>query len=289
MLNGLCMILNNFNLIGLHCSIQGGYSRAVEEAKQLGATTFQIFTQNQRQWKQRQISKEEANAFVSACRDAGYDMVISHASYLINLASPDIKIRKLSIEAMKAELERCCMLGIRWVVVHPGSHRGVGLKAGWNNVKASLKELLTFTTKRGINVGILLENTAGQGSALGANIDELIEILRDFPEDFLGICLDTCHLWAAGYDLTGSGIKKVIDYLKQQHVLHRLHVWHLNNSKNTLGSKKDRHEHLPAGHIPLEVFEFIVKEFPQLPKIIETPKENDWDRRNLNYLFSFAR
>ncbi len=275
------------NLIGLHTSIQKGYVHAVEEARAVGATTFQIFTRNQRQWREKEVSVEEGEAFRRAVSQARLYKPYAHAIYLLNLASPDDGLYVRSVQALEAEVRRCAVLGLEGVVVHPGSHRGKGASWGWSRVLAGVRRVLAVTS--GLNVAIVLENTAGQGQTLGAHVEELLEVLQELPSDRTGLCLDTCHLWSAGYDFASEkGWRWLLARIEATIGLERLHVWHLNDSATGLGSRRDRHAHLGFGSIPEEGFRRIVQEFPHVPKIIETPRSPEWDRRNIAWLWRLA-
>ncbi len=275
------------NLIGLHTSIQKGYVQAVEEARAVGATTFQIFTRNQRQWREKEVSVEEGEAFRRAVKSARLYKPYAHAIYLLNLASPDDGLYERSVKALEAEVRRCGVLGLEGVIVHPGSHRGRGASWGWMRVVAGVRRVLSATSR--LDVAIVLENTAGQGQTLGARIEALLEVLQELPADRTGLCLDTCHLWSAGYDFaSGRGWRWLLARIEATIGLDRLHVWHLNDSATAFGSRRDRHAHLGEGSIPEEGFRRIVQEFPHVPKIIETPRSPEWDRRNIAWLWRLA-
>lgn len=273
------------HLLGFHASIQGGYLTAVREAGELHASVIQIFTQNQRQWKARKVSQEEGNEFQNACRESAIQQVVSHAIYLLNLGSVEPSIFNRSVQALKAEIERCAMLGIPWVVVHPGAHRGAGEATGWNQVRKALREILEWKEQYAWKVGILLENTAGQGTSLGASLENLLKVVQEFSPKDVGICLDTCHLWAAGYEFASErGWRDLMILLERHNMLERIRVWHMNNSKHPAGSRKDRHAHISEGTIPLVGFWRVLHAFPDVPAILETPRTGDWDRWNLAIL-----
>ncbi len=277
------------NKIGVHCSVSGGLNKAFDEADSLGINTFQIFTRNQRQWFPPPLSDSDIQEFHDRWKGSSHIYpVFSHASYLINLASDDEKIRKRSIGALIDEIKRASVLGLSYVVVHPGAHKGIGIEKGIKNVLSAIEQVLRET--EGSNVILLIENTAGQGSSLASSLEELRQIVEPFDAEKVGIALDTCHLFASGYDIsTEQGVFSLIEKLKELELFDRLHVWHLNDSKHPLGSRKDRHEHIGKGHIGLEGFKTILNMFPDLPKVIETPKVGNWDEENLKVLRGLVR
>ncbi len=272
------------NRIGVHCSVSGGLHKAFDEADSLGINTFQIFTRNQRQWFPPPLSDDDIQEFHNRWKGSKHIFpIFSHASYLINLASDDEKIRRRSINALIDEIKRASVLGLSYVVVHPGAHKGAGVETGIENVIIAIEQVLRETDSSGVI--LLIENTAGQGTALASSLEELKKIIEPFDADRVGIALDTCHLFASGYDIrTEQGVLDLVEKLKESELFSRLHVWHLNDSKHPLGSRKDRHEHIGKGHIGLEGFKVILNLFPDLPKVIETPKVGNWDEKNLKTL-----
>ncbi len=262
-------------LIGAHCSIAGGLSRAIERASALGCTALQIFTRNQRQWVAKAISDMEAESFKTAVAESEIAFIVSHASYLINLGAAKETLRWKSSEALIAEVERCEALALPAVVVHGGAHNGAGSELGIKRVAETLEEV--FRRTKDCSVSILVENTAGQGSALGASLDELARLLELLPEEKrLGFCIDTCHAFAAGYDICSQAKwRKFVSQIKATIGLSRVGLFHLNDCKGTCGEKKDRHDHLGEGQMGEAAFRFLLKDerFSSVPKIIETPKE----------------
>ena len=284
-------------LFGSHLSIAGGYYKAVDEAGRLGFDSVQIFTKNNNQWNGKPLVEDDIRRFRESLERHAISRPISHNSYLINLASPDDALWQRSIDAMVVELERAERFGIAHVVAHPGAHVGSGEEAGLSRIATGLGEVLKRTRK--LAASVALEATAGQGSCLGWRFEHLGEIMRQcgWP-DRITCCLDSCHLFAAGYELAPkrryTATMKAFD---QAVGVDRLVAWHLNDSKKALGSRVDRHEHLGRGHLGLEPFTLIVgdRRFRDLPMNLETPKATDpesgreWDSINLEILKGFAK
>ncbi len=277
--------------IGAHMSIAGGMPQAVVRAQAVGATALQVFVKASNQWAARPFATGEVEAFRDASRRAGLDRhTLAHASYLINLASPDETLWEKSVAAFRLELDRCTLLGIPWLVVHPGSHVGSGVPAGVARVAAALDLGLPIGEEH--RAGVLLEITAGQGNTIGARFEDLGAILRLAKRsDRLGICFDTCHALAAGYEFRdASTYRETMNALDRAVGLDRLHAFHLNDSKGDLGCRRDRHEHIGKGTLGLEAFRLILADprFRELPMIIETEKGDDLaeDRVNLALLRS---
>lgn len=259
-------------LIGAHTSIAGGLQNALYEGKRLGCTAVQIFTASPRQWKPATLSAEQVEQLNRARRETGIECVVSHAAYLINLASPDADTRRKSYEAYLAELRRCAALGIRYAVVHMGSHPD--FETGMRLLIESLSCLLQEMPEE---VCIAMETMAGQGSALCYRFEHFAQILDALPDERLVICADSCHLFAAGYDLrTPDTYEAVWAAFDRLIGLARLQVWHLNDSKKPLGSRIDRHEHIGEGELGEAAFRLILSDprFASLPMLIETPDES---------------
>ncbi len=275
-------------LLGAHMSIAGGLHLAIERGQSVGCTALQIFTKNNNQWQGKALSEEEAEQFRQAWAASGIGPIIAHNAYLINLASPDEETHRKSMTAMLDELHRAERLGLSGLVIHPGSHLGKGESWGLKRIASSLDALHAKTP--GFRVKILLEITAGQGNHLGYRFEHLAEILNRVEQpERLGICFDTCHAFAAGYDIgTMAGYRKTMSEFDATLGLDRMMAFHLNDSKNAPGSRVDRHEHIGQGTLGLDAFRFILNDrrFASVPKVIETPKQPDLeeDRMNLNVL-----
>jgi deoxyribonuclease IV len=279
---------------GAHMSIAGGCHRAVLAAQAVGFQTVQLFTKNNNQWRAPELADEQVVAFRDALETTGVEDPVAHTSYLINLASPDEALWTRSIEAMIVELQRCHQLGIGDLVVHPGAHMGSGEEAGLRRVAQAIEEIHSQT--KGMGVTIDLETTAGQGSSLGHRFEHLQAILELVHGSVpLGVCVDTCHIFAAGYSLDGpERYDKTMTELDKIVGLRRLRVWHVNDSCREAGSRVDRHAGIGAGKMGLEPFRQLVNDlrFRHLPLILETPKGTedgeDLDVRNLRILKQLA-
>jgi deoxyribonuclease-4 len=274
--------------LGAHMSIAGGLPLALERGHALACGAVQIFLKNQRQWAAPPLRDDEVRAFRAARRALGPRWVFAHASYLINLASPDPGAWALAVDAFTDELERAEALGLGWVVVHPGSHLGAGAPAGVTRVGDAVLETLRRT--RGYRVRIALENTAGGGGTLGRSFAELRAMLqRAGWARRVGVCVDTCHLFAAGYDLRAAvGYGGAVGECARAVGLARVLAFHLNDARTPLGSGLDRHEHIGRGALGLAPFRRLLadRRFAEVPKVLETPKapEPIADRRNLAVL-----
>jgi len=255
-------------------SIAGGYDRAVRAASAVGFETVQLFTKNNNQWNAPPITDAQASAFRAALDETGVVDPVSHASYLINLASPDDALWEKSIAAMAVEVERCARLGIADVVVHPGAHVGSGEDEGLRRVALGLDRVLERTA--GLPVTIDLETTAGQGTCLGHRFDHLRTILELASDDSrLAVCVDTCHIFAAGYPLHLRELyDETLAELDRSVGLGRVRVWHLNDSRRELASRVDRHAGIGVGMLGLDPFRFLLNDprFRGSPMILETPK-----------------
>jgi deoxyribonuclease-4 len=274
--------------LGAHMSIAGGMPEAVQRARAVEATALQVFVKSTNQWAARAFAPGEVEAYRASSREAGLDRhTLAHASYLINLASPDDALWEKSVVAFRVELDRCDALGIPWLVVHPGAHVGSGVASGITRVAAALDRAVP---ESGHGAGVLLENTAGQGTTLGARFDELGEILAAVKRpDRVGICFDTCHALAAGYEFrTPASYAETMTALDRTVGLGKLHGFHLNDSKGDLGCRRDRHEHIGKGKVGLEAFRLILSDarFRDVPMVLETEKGDDLaeDRVNLGVL-----
>ena len=279
-------------MFGSHLSIAGGLHNALLKAEQLQCEAVQIFTKNQQQWRCSPLSPDAIAHWKVHCERLKFRKTVSHDSYLINLASPDEVLRRKSIAAFAEELSRCRLLGIPYLVTHPGAHMGEGEEAGLRRVAAALDEVHAGVPADGVVT--CLEITAGQGSALGYKLEHLAEIIEQVKDPHrLAVCLDTAHLFAAGYDFRGRGYEAFRKQLGKTVGLKRVKVLHLNDSKKDLGSRVDRHEHIGRGKIGLEGFKPFVQDdaFSRVPKILETekgkaPDGREWDAVNLEVLRS---
>ena len=282
-------------MYGSHLSIAGGMQKALLKAESLSMDTVQVFTKNQQQWKVPPLEAAAVEVWDRERARLGFDQTVSHASYLINLASPDDALWEKSIWLFVEELERCAALGIPYLVIHPGAHVGAGEAAGLARVSAALDEAYGRTAEAVGLVTTCLESTAGQGSTLGYKLEHLAEMIEKVKAPGrVGVCLDTAHLFAAGYDFRGRKYAGFKRELEKTVGVERVKVWHLNDSKKPLGSRVDRHEHIGRGEIGVEGFRPIARDkaWENVPKILETPKGEDdagrpWDAVNLELLKSF--
>ena len=287
--------------VGAHQSIAGGFPKAVERAVETGCECLQIFTRNINQWQTSPIDPAAAAAFRAAVREAGLACVVAHDSYLINPAAADKPLRDKSIAGLVTELERAEQLGIRWVVAHPGAAGEQPLDRALARAADGIAAALDRTSS--LAAGILVETTAGQGSCLGATFEEIAAILdridtRPARRKRVGVCLDTCHVFAAGYPLfPPAALDDTLAQFDRRIGLRRLKLIHANDSKRELGSRVDRHEEIGKGKIGKPAFAALMTH-PQLagiPIVLETPKEGPDgkptpanDRRNLALLRRLA-
>ncbi len=280
-------------ILGAHMSIAGGMGRAVERGADVGCDAIQVFTKSSNQWRARPLSDEEILEFKRLRDETGISPVVAHASYLINLASPDKDLYERSTSAFGEEVDRCETLGIPSLVAHPGSHMGAGEKAGIARVARALNRILRARRRR--HVQVLLETTAGQGDSVGHRFEHLREIMGGLESpDRVGVCLDTCHVFAAGYDLrTRRSYHAVMEEFDKIVGLERIRAFHLNDCKKELGCRVDRHEHIGKGFLGLDAFRWLMNDprFDGIPMLLETPKGKDYaeDRVNLAVLRSLAR
>ena len=270
---------------GAHMSIAGGVDRAVDRALEVGCRALQIFNKSSSQWRARPLSADEVRRFRDKVRRSDLAPVVAHNSYLINMASPDRALWDRSIAAMVEELERCETLGVSSLVAHPGSHKGAGMKAGVERIAQALDEVHHRT--RGLGSRVLLETTAGQGSTVGGRFSEVGDILRRVrrPER-VGVCFDTCHVFAAGYELrTRAGWEAAWEEFDREIGLSQLAAFHVNDSVGERGGRLDRHESLGDGAMGLRPFLYLVNDarLAGRPLLLETPKGENGaeDRRNL--------
>jgi deoxyribonuclease IV len=268
-------------ILGAHQSIAGGYYKAAEAAARCGCECVQLFTKNNNQWRAKAISDEEVARFRAALAENNVGHPLSHNSYLINMAAAEGALWTQSVAAFVVELQRAEQLGIPYVVAHPGAYTNTSEEAGLAQIVRALNKVHAQTP--GLKAKCLLENTAGQGSSLGCRFEHLATIIDGVKDpDRLGVCIDTCHTFAAGYPLSP---KK--EYLATMRELDRLvgldrvRAFHLNDSKKPFGSRVDRHEHIGKGHLGLEPFRLLLNDrrFRKIPMYLETPKEADGEFR----------
>jgi deoxyribonuclease-4 len=276
--------------IGAHMSIAGGVDRAFSRGEVVGCTAMQVFTKNANQWNGKALTAEDAHAFGSAWEQSCIGPVIAHDSYLINLAAPKEGVWKKSLAAFRDEMERCALLGIPSLVMHPGAHLGSGEEAGLGRIAEAFGRIFAEAPE---GVTVLLENTASQGTYLGGRFEHFAEIMDKVPKGRFGICFDTCHAFAAGYDLsTPEGYEATMSEFDRLLGVDRIVAFHVNDCKKGLGSRVDRHEHIGRGAIGREGFRLLMQDprFLQTPKILETPKgeNNEFDIMNLALLREMA-
>ena len=279
--------------LGAHMSVAGGLHRAIERGRELGCGAVQIFLKNQRQWRAAPLTDDAVRTWTRARRGSGIRALFAHASYLINLAAPSPVAWAQAVDAFTDELERAEALGLGFVVIHPGSHLGTGAAAGTARIVAALDECARRTA--GFRVAVALENTAGGGDTLGRRFEELAAMLRAVARpERVGVCIDTCHLHAAGYEITTTaGYAATMSALDEVVGIDRVLAFHLNDARAPLGSCLDRHENIGAGCLGLRPFRMLLNDrrFARVPKVLETPKEPEpiADRRNLATLRRLRR
>lgn len=276
-------------LLGAHESVSGGLHLAFDRISRVGGESLQIFTRNQRQWHPKPLVEEEIVQY-HACWERHDRMIVaSHASYLVNLASGKPELKTKSINAFAGELRRCHLLSIPYVVLHPGSHTGDGVEVGLERFVSALDEAIDQAASDSM---VLVETTAGQGTGLGSSFTELGYIRNNSRfQDRIGVCLDTCHIFAAGYDIrTSDSYRETMQKFDREIGIEHLHFFHLNDSKKDFGSRVDRHEHIGQGCIGLDGFGYLLNDhrFKDHPMTLETPKGEDLkeDRENLEILRS---
>jgi deoxyribonuclease-4 len=270
-------------------SIAGGLDRAPLRGRQAGCDAIQVFTKSNRQWGAKPLTDREVEAFKANLAATGIGPVVAHDCYLLNLAAPRAALWRKSVAAFRVEMERAEQLGIPYLVTHPGAHLGTGEADAIARVAEALN--LLHAALPSARVQVLLETTAGQGTSLGYRFEQLAAILAGVERaDRLGICLDTCHVFAAGYDIRSvEGYRRTVRDLDACVGLRRLRAVHLNDSVQGLGSRVDRHAHIGEGRLGLEAFRLILNDrrFRRIPMLLETPKDDDFvraDRRNLGRL-----
>lgn len=276
-------------------SISGGYYRSVEIASEMGCDAVQLFTKNNNQWRAKELTDEDVEKFQKALKDLNIGWPIAHNSYLINLAAPDEELWRKSIDAQRIELERAERLGIPFVVAHPGAFTTSSEEVGLKRIITALNEVHAAAPK--LKVKTLLEATAGQGSCLGCKFEHLAEIIAGVKHpERLGVCIDTCHIFAAGYPLgTPKEYKATMKALDATVGVTQVQAFHLNDSAKPFGSRVDRHAHIGQGHLGLEPFRHLLNDarFRKVPMYLETPKEEvdgeHMDKVNLRTLRSLIK
>jgi deoxyribonuclease-4 len=270
------------DLIGAHISTKGGLHTVFERAAAIDASALALFAKNSNQWKGKTMSDDDVQTFASL---RNVQPIITHASYLINLATTNPEFHAKSIAAMIDELDRAERLGIHAVVLHPGAHMNAGVDAGLDQIARSFDQI--HAAIPGHRVVTFLETAAGQGSCVGCTFEELGRIIDAVDDQRrVGICIDTCHVFAAGYEIrTRDGYEKTIDEVERFVGVENVGAFHLNDSKKGLGSRVDRHQHIGEGEIGLEAFGMLLNDarFAKIPKLLETPKtvETESDRQNI--------
>jgi deoxyribonuclease IV len=277
--------------LGAHVSAQGGVSNAPARAREIESVVLQLFTKQPSRWAEPTISEEEAEAFREARQEHEIEVAGAHDSYLINLSSPDGRLRGMSRKSFQAELERCALLELDFLVTHPGNATDNDVEAGLERNADGIRRCLDAVDG---STRVLLELTAGSGTTVGASFEHLRVILDHIPDelqDRLGICFDTCHAYSAGYDLVNDydGVWEAFDRVLG---LERLGLIHMNDSKHPFGSRKDRHEEIGMGTLGDAPFRRIMNDerLRHVPKVLETPKGDDavaGDLRNLGRLRAF--
>jgi deoxyribonuclease-4 len=259
--------------IGFHISIYGSIDRAVDRAAELGCNTFQIFTRNPRQWKSTELTPEDSKAFSDKVKNYDMKPVFAHMPYLPNLASPRDGVYEKSVETLTSELERCRQLEIPYLVTHLGSHLGAGMQMGFTRLIKGINQALSSASG---GVTLLLENTAGTRNSMGSTLEDIKHIIERLSNpERAGVCFDTCHAFAAGYDLrTEETVEATVKQIEETIGFEKLKLVHLNDSKGDFNSHIDRHEHIGMGNIGEEGFRnLLASRLGELPLIMETPKD----------------
>lgn len=283
-------MVQQHSLVGAHLSVSRGLPAMVQQAVAIGATCAQIFTSSPQQWRSKHFTEDDVAAFHSAWAASGLGPIVSHDAYLINLAASDPELLVKSRQAFSDELARCGLLKLPMVVTHLGAYKGSTLEEGLQRLADSLNALIPVAADAGVQ--IILETTAGQGTYLGGVFEQFADLFNRIPRyDMLGICLDTCHVFVAGYDLRDSESYHQMWADFDRHIgIQRLRVIHMNDAAKPLGSHGDRHDHIGNGYLGLAPFRLLMRDprFVAVPKILETPGTDDDHRRNLQVLLELA-
>lgn len=268
---------------------KGGLAAALRRGAEIGCTAVQVFTSSPQQWRSKPPTAEAIAEFRSAVEETGITHLISHDSYLVNLCSPDEEMRRKSVEALRSEMERCAQYGIPQVVSHIGAHLGAGVEAALPIAAESIREVLDASPD---SVMLLIENTAGQGSVLDSTFEEIARLMELVQRPRLGVCLDTCHLFAAGYDLRDAETwSRTIEEFDRVVGLAALKAVHANDSKKGLGSHVDRHEHIGKGALGATAFRCLVCDprLAEIPIVVETPEAETMHAANVAKLWKLAK
>jgi deoxyribonuclease-4 len=260
--------------VGAHVSISGGVEKAVERQKEETGNCGQIFAGSPRTWSVSEYEEEDGEEFMDAREEEDQNPYVIHSTYLVNLATPKDDLFQKSLDCLQSELDAAETLGVEYLVFHPGAHTGSGRDTGIERIAEGIDELEIPD-----NVTLLLENTAGKGTTLGKSMGELREMIdqAETPDEKIGVCIDTCHAHAAGYDLVDEeGFRDFVQEIREDIGLDRVKVLHLNDSKDAKGSEKDNHQDIGYGEIGEEGFDNVInaEEFRDLPMILETPSDN---------------
>ena len=262
-------------LLGAHISVAGGFDQAIKRGESIGCTVIQIFTKSNRQWFAKEIDQSSIDIFKETHKKSFIETIVAHAAYLINIGSSNPEVQKKSTDALISELKRCSLLSIPYLILHPGSKGESGEKLALAQITSRLNDALAATPK---DTTILLETMAGQGSNLCYTFEQLATIYQGIKDKSrIGICFDTCHAFAAGYDFrTPEKYEALWRQFDEILGLELIKVIHINDSKKEIGSRVDRHEHIGKGQLGLKPFEMLFNDprFHSIPKILETPKEN---------------
>jgi deoxyribonuclease-4 len=267
--------------IGIHLGTTGGASNAVERAVEIGANTFQIFSSSPRMWRAPKVDPAQAARMKELRAKLDVGPLVIHTSYLINICAQNPEIREKSIAALHAEIERALALGGEFLVLHPGSWKGLTREEGVDFAVDSIRQALAGLEWQGTDFHLLIENTAGAEFSLGGSFDSVTELLSRLKEHVpVGVCLDTCHTWVAGYDLVSSdGYEETVGQIAATIGLERVRVWHCNDAKAARGSKLDRHEHIGQGTMGVEPFRRLLNDarFAHCAFVAETPVDEPGD------------
>ncbi len=271
------MNIKNQVLLGAHVSIAGGFFKAIDEGIEIGCTAIQIFTKSNRQWAAKPIEQDDAHKFIQAQKNSPIKTVIAHASYLINLGSLRHDVQKKSLDALIDEIERCHLLQIPYLVVHPGTVNPVNKEDNLRAIGDLINDAVQAT--KDCSTTVLIETMAGQGNSAGSSFEELALMIGQVEnKKRIGVCFDTCHVFVAGYDFsTQTTYTATFEKFDSLIGLHYLKAFHINDSKKELNSRVDRHENIGEGMIPLKAFTMIMNDpaFAMIPKIVETPVTTD--------------